>query len=319
MMLAQGITMGRSATSEGSPGLTYGGLSGLGGGPPPRPALDTRDTICATHIAILCTAMPRIQANGIRLYYELRGAGSPLTLVEGIGYASWMWFRQVGPLSAYHRLLIYDNRDVGNSQRTPVPYTVRDMAADLAGLLDALGIARTHLLGISMGGFVAQEFALAYPERLDHLILACTAFGGSHMVPIPQETQRLMVPDVSLPPAQRIPRAMAPAFASGFADSHAELLDSIVRMRLASIQAPDAWLRQAQAVATFDTSTRLGAIAAPTLILHGDADRVVPVQNARLLAERLPHADLRILSGGGHLVFIEQAENFNQAILDFLR
>ncbi len=262
--------------------------------------------------------MPYAEANGLRLYYELRGQGSPLTLIEGIGYASWMWFRQLPPLSARHRVLVYDNRDVGQSERVEVPYTVRDMAEDLAALLDVLGIDRTHLLGISMGGFIAQEFALAHPERVDRLVLACTAFGGPEMVPIPEETRRLMAPDPSLQPEERIRKAMAPAFAPGYAEAHPEVVDEIVRMRLAALQPPEAWLRQALAVASFDSSTRLGELSVPTLILHGDQDRVVPVENGHLLAQRIPGSRLLLLPGGGHLVFIEQAERFNQMVLAFL-
>lgn len=263
--------------------------------------------------------MPHVEANGIRLYYELHGNGRSLTLVEGIGYASWMWYRQVDPLATHHRLLVYDNRDVGESGSVDQPYTIRDMADDLAALLDFLGIERTHVLGVSMGGFIAQEFALDYPERLDRLVLACTGFGGPEMVPIPAETQMLMVPDLSLPPDQRIRRSMAPAFAPGYPEANPEVVDAIVAMRLAAPTPIDCWTRQAQAAAGFDISAGLGSIAAPTLILHGDQDRVVPFENSYLLAERMPNAELRLLHGGGHLVFIEQADRFNKAVLDFLR
>lgn len=262
--------------------------------------------------------MPLIQANGIGIYYELNGEGSPLVLIEGIGYATWMWFRQVGPLSAEHKLLTYDNRGVGSSDKPDVDYTLRDMADDLAALLDTLGIERASVLGISMGGMIAQEFALDYPSRVERLILASTHHGGTDFVPIPEETAKLMAPDISLPPPARIRNAMAPAFAPGWADSHPAVIDTIVFMRLAAVQPPDAWLRQARAVAGFDASERLGEIKAPTLILHGDQDRVVPVGNAHLIARRMPAASLRILSGGGHLAHIEQADLFNQAVLDFL-
>ncbi len=267
----------------------------------------------------LDSGMPYAEANGIRLYYELLGKGPPLALVEGLGYASWMWFRQAAPLAAHHRLLVYDNRDVGQSDKPGAHYTIRDMADDLAALLSALGIPHTHLMGVSMGGLVAQEFALAYPDRLEKLVLVGTHFGGPEMVPIPPETQALMVPDISLSPVERIRKAMAVAFAPGYAEGHPEVIDTIVAMRLPSLQPHASWVRQAQAGARFDTSTRLGEIAAPTLVVHGDLDRVVPVENARMLAQRLPHAELLVLPGGGHLLFIEQADRFNRAVLDFLR
>ncbi len=263
--------------------------------------------------------MPYAQSNNTRIYYEIHGQGPPLTLVEGIGYASWMWFRQIDPLASHHRLLIYDNRGVGLSDHPDQSYTIRDMADDLAGLLDAVGISCTHLLGVSMGGFIAQEFAIAYPERLHRLALASTAFGGPKMVPIPSETQQSMIPDPSLPPEERIRKVMSLAFAPGYAETHPEIVDTVLGMRLKALQPYDAWQRQAGAIANFDLSDRLSQLLTPTLILHGDADRVVPVENAHLLAEQLPYAKLTILPGGGHLVFIEQAERFNQAVMDFLR
>jgi pimeloyl-ACP methyl ester carboxylesterase len=262
--------------------------------------------------------MPRAEVNGVGLHYEIHGRGTPLCLVEGLGYASWMWRDQVETFAASHRLLVYDNRDVGQSDRVAQPYTTRDLADDLAGLLTVLGIERTHLLGVSLGGYVAQEFALAYPERLWGLVLVSTAVGGAEMVPIPAETQRLMVPDPELPPEQRLRRAMAVAFAPDYVEAQPKVFDDFIRDRLASPQEAVAWGRQAAAGATFAAGDRLAAIKAPTLILHGDRDRVVPVENARLLAARLPRAEVVLLPGGGHLAFIEQAENFNRAVLAFL-
>ncbi len=265
--------------------------------------------------------MPRVEANGVYLYYELHGHGPPLALIEGIGYATWMWFRQIDALAARHRLLVYDNRGVGQSDKPKAAYTVRDMADDLAALLEATGIGRSHLLGVSSGGFVAMEFALAYPERTDRLVLASTApFGDADRVSIPEETRRLMVPDQSLPLEQRIRKAMAPAFAPGYAEARPEVVEAFLERRLAAPPQPiEDYVRQAQANAAFDGSSRLGAITAPTLVLHGDQDRVVPVENGYRLAEQLPHAELVILSGGGHLALIEQAERFNRHVLDFLQ
>ncbi len=257
--------------------------------------------------------------NGIRLYYELHGQGPPLTLVEGQAYATWMWFRQVDALAARHRVLVYDNRDVGKSDKLDRDYAVHDMAHDLAALLDTLGIAHTHLLGVSLGGFIAMEFALAHPEKLDRLVLACTTSGGPEMVPVPPEVRKLMEPDLSLQPEQRTRKSMAPAWAPGYAEAHPEVIDAVVKMRLAALPPPEAAMRHIRAGAAFDISQRAGLISAPALVLHGEQDRVLPVENARQLVRRLPHAELCILPAGGHLFFIEQADRFNQAVLDFLQ
>jgi pimeloyl-ACP methyl ester carboxylesterase len=262
--------------------------------------------------------MPYAEVNGLSLYYELLGEGSPICLVEGIGYATWLWRSQIGPLSANHQLLLFDNRDVGNSGLASRPYTTRELADDVAALLDLLGIERAHLLGVSMGGFVVQEFALAYPERARSLILVGTLFGGKEINLLPAEAQRQRIPSRSLSPEGRLRAATALAFAPGYADTHPEIFDEVVQARLPYPQSREAWLRQAGAVVGFDVSQELGAIAAPTLVIHGDQDRVVPVENGRLLAGRIPGAELHILEGGGHLVFIEQADRFNQLVLDFL-
>ncbi len=262
--------------------------------------------------------MPYARANGLQLYYELHGQGTPLCLIEGIGYATWMWLRQLEALAGRHQVLIYDNRDVGRSDLAEQPYTIADMAADLAGLLDALGMGRVHVVGVSMGGFIAQEFALAYGERVRGLVLVGTHFGGAEAVPVPAEALQRMYPDQEMPPQERLRWAMAYAFAPGYAESHPELVDGLIRARLALPQVAEAWLRQANASRDFDTSARLGGLAGRTLVVHGEQDQVVPVANAQLLAERLPRAELAILPGGGHLVFIEQAERFNALVLDFL-
>jgi pimeloyl-ACP methyl ester carboxylesterase len=265
--------------------------------------------------------MPYAEVNGVRLYYEVHGQGPSLTMIEGIGYASWMWFRQVDALASHHRLIIYDNREVGHSEAPPVPYSVRDLAGDLALLLDCLGIERTHLLGVSAGGFIAQQFALSHPDRVDKLVLVATAMHGhADKIAMPAETRRLMAPDMSLPPEQRIRKAMAVAFAPGYADAHPDAIDTVVKMRLESPpQSIEAYMRHARANISFDASAQVASIAAPALVLHGDRDRVVPVQNGRDLARQLPNADLRILPGGGHLAFIEQPGAFNRAVLEFLR
>ncbi len=263
--------------------------------------------------------MPHINANGISLYYEIHGDGQPLVLIEGRGAAvSWIWFRQVTPLSAEHRLLIYDNRGAGKSQKPEVDYTLQDMADDLLDLLDALGIEKTSVLGISMGGMIAQEFAIDYPDRVEKLILSSTHYGGSGILEASEEAVKAMMPDTSLPPAERIRKTMAAGFAPGWVDAHSEMVEAIVSMRLDAIQPAEASMRERRAREGFDASQRLARIKAPTLILHGDADSIVPVGNVYLIAQKMPGAAVHIFPGGGHMVHIEHAEIFNRVVLDFL-
>ena len=263
--------------------------------------------------------MPVARVNDIDLYYEEHGEGPHLALIEGTGYHTWMWYRQLPALTPHFRVLIYDNRGVGRSDKPPGPYSHEQNADDLVGLLDFLGWDRTHVLGISMGGFIAQEFALKYPGRLDALVLVATAFGGPHMAPVPAEAIRAMLPDPNLTPEERIRRGMRIAFSDPtWPEQHPEEFEQIVRWRLEYVPPPEAAAAQVMAGATFNTEQRLGEVTAPTLIVAGDADRVVPARNAELLAERIPAAELAIMPGGGHLAFIDHADQFNQLVLNFL-
>src|SRR5579872_1802579 len=202
--------------------------------------------------------MPFASSNGITLYYEIHGEGPNLVLIEGIGYSSWMWYRQLPAFSRYFRTLIYDNRGVGQSDKPHGPYSHEQNADDLAGLLDCLGWQRTHVLGVSMGGFIAQEFALKYPARVDKLVLVSTAFGGPNMVPLPMEAIRALTPDMSVPPRERFRRAMPVAFADrDWPVKNPTEFEQILDWREEHVQPPEAALAQMQAGMTFNAEQRL--------------------------------------------------------------
>jgi pimeloyl-ACP methyl ester carboxylesterase len=264
--------------------------------------------------------MPTASANGINIYYEVHGQGPNLALIEGVGYHTWMWYRQVPAFAPHFRTLIYDNRGVGRSDKPEGPYTHVQNADDLAALLDVLGWDRTHVLGVSMGGFIAQEFALKYPERLDRLVLVATGFGGPHMVPVPPEAQRALLPNPELSPEEKIRSAMPVAFGDrSWPDKHGDEFERIVSWRLEYPQPPEAAVAQVMAGVTFNVEERLGQIKAPTLVVAGTEDAVVPPQNAELLAAAIPHVKLDLIPGAGHLVIIEQAERFNRDVIRFLQ
>jgi pimeloyl-ACP methyl ester carboxylesterase len=263
--------------------------------------------------------MPIASVNGINLYYEIHGHGPNLTMIEGTGYDLWMWYRQLPEFSAHFRVLVYDNRGVGRSDKPPGPYSHAQNAADLAGLLDHLGWDRTHVLGISMGGFIAQEFALAHRDRVDRLVLVATGFGGPNMVPVPPEAVLALTPDPTLSPEEKIRQAMPVAFGDrDWPRGHVEEFDQIVGWRLQYPPTPESSMAQIMAGLTFNVEARLGEIQAPTLVVAGTEDRVVPPENARLLAERIPHARLDVIEGAGHLVLIEASDRFNRDVIAFL-
>lgn len=262
--------------------------------------------------------MPRVKVNDVELYYEQHGAGEPLLLIEGIGYATWMWYRQVPELSQHYRVIIFDNRGVGDSDKPDEPYSIQMMADDAAGLLKALGVLKAHILGASMGGYIAQAFAIDYPEMTDKLILACTSFGGVNAVPAPLETVMAMFNKVGDTPEDVILGAMAPAFTPEFMEQEKEEVAKIVRWRLEKPTPGYAWMHQLNAVASANLEDQVTRITAPTLILSGAEDRVVPVENSKLLHDKIQGSVLKIFPETGHLFFIEKYREFNAAVQEFL-
>ncbi|HEY3247126.1 MAG TPA: alpha/beta fold hydrolase [bacterium] len=261
--------------------------------------------------------MPYASTNGIQLYYETRGRGTPLVLVSGLGADAHFWYRQVPALSEAHEVITFDNRGACRSAKPDEPYSIRMLAEDVAGLLDALEIPAVRLVGASLGGFVVQEFALTHPERTAQVVLCCTSFGGPHSEPIPAETTQVLL-DRTGDPGRDLRVFLAVQFATDFPQTHPAEIDDYVAWRVAHPQPLFAYQRQLMAAAAHDTEERIGDLHAPVLILHGERDRVVPVENARLLAARIPGARLHIFPDAGHLFLWERADDANRLIRDFL-
>lgn len=257
-------------------------------------------------------------ADGTRLYYEVRGEGPALALVEGLGAATWLWERQLAALAEHFTVVAFDNRGVGRSDAPAGPYSIAVMAGDLAAVLDTLGIGRAHVLGASMGGFIAQEFALHYPERVDRLVLASTSAGGAtHVAMAPEVLRRMMAPpetdDARAFVRGRLPLAFTEAFLADSATA-----ERLVDQRLERPQPPHAYQAQLMAGAAFDAAERVQGITAPTLVAAATGDLVVPVENARRLAAALPHAELRLYEGLGHQFWVEAPDAFNRDVIAFL-
>lgn len=266
--------------------------------------------------------MPYATSGDARIYYEVRGEGPSLVLVEGLGYARWMWIMQVDDLSRDHKLIIYDNRGVGKSDKPNYPYTMDLFADDLKAVMDAVGAESAHILGVSMGGMIAQWFALKYPDSVRSLILVSTHHGGKDIKPIPRETLNAMFgPPPSHLKSERdiLAYKMRYAFSPGWPEANRELFEKLIDLRMREPQPPEAYMNQARAALTFDASDRLHEIQAPTLIIHGDQDRVVPVGNAFKLHAKIKNSRLVIFKGAGHLVIIERASEFNNIVREFIK
>ena len=231
--------------------------------------------------------MSRARVGGIELHVEERGDGEPLLLIAGIPAIADDWTALAEPLAATRRPIAYDNRGSGRSTVTPGPYSTRGLAADAAGLLDALGIERADVFGMSLGGMIAQELALGWPRRVRRLILGCTHAGLAHAAPMPRDVD----------PAT---------------------LEAFIAKKARDVQEPVGYRAQIDAVLGHDSFARLRGLHAPTLILTGDDDRIIPAAGSDVLHERIPGSRLEVLAGTGHLFFLEQPERTRALIEGFL-
>lgn len=267
--------------------------------------------------------MPKTHANGIDIYYEVHGSGEPLVLISGMGYGHWQWYRMVPGLAEHFRVIVFDNRGAGQTDKPAGPYTAQLLADDTAGLLAALDVDQAAVMGHSMGGFVAQALVLSRPKLVSKLILSATNFGGPNHIPITQEAMAVLS-DVEGDPVERLRRGIAISTAPGFVKANAEFVEEWVNYRVAHPIDPAGY--QAQMAiglsllseeAAFEK--RLKHVEVPALILFGEHDKVVPAGNAELLAEALPNSRVEILEDAGHFFPFEVPDEAVQAILEFLK
>ena len=263
--------------------------------------------------------MPHVQANGINIYYESQGEGEPLFLIAGLGATHDLWELQVPSFARWYRVVTFDNRGAGDTDKPAEPYSIALFADDTAALMDALGIERAHVYGQSMGGLIAQEFALRHPQKVRGLVLGCTTFGGPRSVLPSPQAAALLAGMPSLPPEQAVERVMELFYSSRYRREHAEEARQRIGSYLPLRTPPDAYARQLAACLTFDVYDRLPQIAAPTLVINGADDALIPAENSRIIAQRIPGAELMLLPEASHLYFHEMPEETNAAVADFLR
>jgi len=265
--------------------------------------------------------MPAVKVGDINIYYEIHGEGEPLLLIGGYGQYSGHWAALVPILSREHRVIIFDNRGTGRSDKPEGPYTVKMMAADAKGLLDAIGIDKANVFGVSMGGMIAQEFALNYPDRAINLILGCTECGGKNAVPQTREARDFLFgPEMAkLSPEERARLAPPMLWNQKFIDKHPEAIEVYIETTLKYPTPPQSYVYQARAIFGHDSYERLTQIKAPTLVITGDADKIIPAGNSKILASRIPGAKLVMLKNSGHGFFGDAARESITAILDFLK
>lgn len=260
--------------------------------------------------------------DGTRIRYEIRGEGEPLALIMGYSGSSRTWGEPfIAAITARFRTLMIDNRGTGESDHPDRPWTLPDMADDVAAVLDDAGIARAHVYGISMGGMIAQEFALKHPERLRGLVLGCTNCGFGKSVLAPPEATAALAPNPDQPLAEQARRMLEACCSSAFVASRAgqAIIDERIKEMSAYPATPlHSYRRQWEAIAVFDSFARLGQIKAPAMVITGSADPIVPAANAELLHQGIPGSKVHVIEGAGHLFFWEAPEESAEVPGDFL-
>ena len=263
--------------------------------------------------------MPKVKVGDINIYYEMHGEGEPLVLIPGMAVSTSQFMRIIPALSQNYQVVAVDNRGAGQSGKPDTPYTFGMMANDLAGLLDESGIKAAHIFGVSMGGMIVQHFALGYPEKVISLILGCTTPGGPHSIGF-EEAQNTVNPErhKALTVEESARALLSNLLTKKFIDNNPELVEELVALYLKNPPDPVGRVRQFQAGFSHDTYESLPDIKAPTLVITGDEDKLIPPENSTILASRIPNSKLVILEGVGHGFYMEALENTAGTILDFL-
>lgn len=277
--------------------------------------------------------MPRVQVNGIKLYYEIHGEGAPLVMIIGFGESSegWSWFFGASPdevrdLGESFKLILFDNRGTGRSDKPDVEYSIRMMADDVAGLMEAIKVPKAHVFGASMGGMIAQELALNYPEKVNKLILTGTTCGGPNSIRFEDTltvAQTIVdklktVVDGNRSKEEYLEWFWNLFYTRRYIEENRELLLEGANILSKHPTPLFAYRRQLQAISNHDTYNRLPEIKAPTLVIAGELDSAISAENFRILVDRIPNAELKLLEGVGHAFTRDVWDQTKAAILDFL-
>lgn len=263
--------------------------------------------------------MPHVQTSRLKTYYEIHGSGSPLVLIRGLGSTSESSPEIVEKLSAKFRVISFDNRCVGQTDQPQHAFTVADMAEDTTALMDALEIESAYVLGISLGGMVAQELALRHPEQVRRLALACTHAGVRTCTRSPEWATRIFNESAAMPRDRARRHAVPILFARKTIEERPEVVEQMLATTTNNNQPKPSYLLQLGAALKHDTYDRLPEIKHPVLVITGVEDVLIPAANSRLIAERIPGAHLVEFEETGHVFFIEKVDEVSRVLIDFFQ
>ena len=256
--------------------------------------------------------MPHVVNEGAELYWEAHGSGPPLLLIMGLSFTHEMWFRILPCLENRYRVVLFDNRGMGRSSVPRGPYSIPKMARDAAAVLRAAGASAAHVIGASMGGMIAQELALNHPAMVRSLALGCTSHSGlfgrwPDLTFVPRRPGK-----TRLEREQSIVKLL-------YADSTPrQRIEEDLRIRSACQWTGKGFLNQFAGILMWSAYRRLPSISVPTLVVHGDQDRLVPPENGRAVARRIPGAKFELIENAGHILTTDQPELCSSSLLQFL-
>lgn len=258
-----------------------------------------------------------VSSDGARIHYEIHGSGDPVLLIMGLGSNAYGWYRTIPWLAPHYQVIAFDNRGTGRSDVPEGAYSVAQMATDAAAVLDATGHADAHIVGASLGGMIAQRFALSFPKRMRSLTLICTTPGGHRAVQASNEVLTALIQGGDDPNTVYRRNAWF-LYGEHTRNHYPDRIEEDLLHRNKIPTSPLGYLGQLQAASVHDSWEELASISAPTLVVHGDADLLIPPANGALLADRIPGAELVLVPGAGHMLQSDAGETVRDAVIQFL-
>jgi len=263
--------------------------------------------------------VPIAKVGDINIEYYVEGDGPPLLLIHGFSMPASAWGEPfLAELRPHFQVIRFSNRGTGLSDKPDAAYSIPMMADDAVGLLDELSIDKAHVMGISMGGSIAQELVLSHPERVQGLVLGCTACGGPNRVPVEPQAIAMLAATPGLSAIDWVKRLATVTLTPEYVERERDALEAFAEEFADNPTPPHVMGRHAGAGMLFDSYDRLPQMQVQTLIMHGDRDRLNPVQNAQVLYDRIPNSKLRIVPEVGHSFFWEKPRESAEAIVQFL-
>ena len=264
--------------------------------------------------------MPKVKVNDINIYYEIHGKGFPFFLIRGLSSDVYRWPPNfISELSKNFKIILFDNRGAGRTDKPDIEYSIEMMATDTTGLMKVLNIEKAHILGYSMGGHIAQLIALNYPEKVKKLILCSTGCGGSNGIPASKEVRTALASNRDgLSDEELVRNWITFYFIESFIRNKPDVVDEYIRRSLLAPIPSHSYRRQLNAINKFNSYKRLKNIRASTLVLSGKEDILVPHENSVLLAENIPGAKIVLLDNLGHGLFTPKPLLLAKTIIEFL-